>query len=80
MLYAGATAIAGSLKDVSQLQTLALRSNRLRDAGATAIAGSLKDVPQLQTLNLRCNGIGDAGATAIGRLGGEFSGRISGRG
>jgi hypothetical protein len=49
---AGATAIAGSLKDVPQLQTLDLRYNGICAAGATAIAGSLKDVPQLQTLNI----------------------------
>ncbi len=46
----GATAIAGSVKDVSQLRTLNLLFNRIGDEGAKAIAGSLKDVPQLQPI------------------------------
>ena len=36
-------AIAASLKDIPQLQTLNLWNNSIGDAGAKAIAASLKD-------------------------------------
>ncbi|KAJ8611885.1 hypothetical protein CTAYLR_005813 [Chrysophaeum taylorii] len=63
---AGATAIAGALKQISTLQTIVLSWNFIGASGATAIADVLTQ-NMLETLNMRGNCIREAGATAIAK-------------
>eukprot|EP00951_Prasinocladus_malaysianus_P012813 scaffold95764_cov32-Prasinocladus_malaysianus.AAC.2 len=52
----GATALAGALRQCTNLQHLNLGGNKIGDEGAIALAEALPQCPALQHLNLECKG------------------------
>ena len=61
----GATALAGGIKGLTELNELDLSHNNIGPDGATALAGGIKGLTELNKLDLSHNNIGPDGATAL---------------
>ena len=61
---AGATQMAGMLRENETVTTMHLRHNQIGDEGARALADGLRENATVTTMSLWCNHIGDEGARA----------------
>ncbi|XP_066276049.1 uncharacterized protein [Branchiostoma lanceolatum] len=63
--FTGATAMAGHMSHLQQLEWFIFCGNNIGDYGVTALADSFCFIPKLKHLDLSYNGITSTGATAV---------------